>query len=385
MAFVTENPQSKTIRVLQLCEHFGNRTASFHGVARSFELWLPELDRPPFRVWLCSRAKPEAAALERFRKIGVEPLALGYGKLDPRNLFRLIRILRRERIDLLHLHGYGACTWGRIAGHLLGIPAIVHERCNYGTVPWFQRPVEWLLGPFTKHAFAVSESTREFTVRKRHIPAARVKLLYSGIPLEGIPRIGPEQRREARRARGVADDVFLMGVVSRLEPHKGHADLLRAFARIRSPLPPARLWIIGDGYHQAALEQLVRELGLADVVDFLGYQSDVWPLIQSLDIQVFPSHREGTPNTLYEALAVGNAIVASTADGQGEILTHGQEALLHAPGDEKALAEHLLRLARDPDLRVALRQAALRRAPDFDMRKTIETIRRAYLDLLGRP
>ena len=369
------------IRVLQLCEHFGNRTASFHGVARSFELWMPELNRPPFRVLLCSRAKPAEAALERFRKIGVEPLSLGYGKLDPRNLFRLVRILRRERIDVLHLHGYGACTWGRIAGHLLGIPAIVHERCNYGTVPWFQRPVEWLLGPFTRIAFAVSESTRRFTVRRRHIPDARVKLLYSGIPLDGIPAVGEAERLAARRSRGIEDGQFLMGVVSRLEPHKGHEDVLRAFAKVRSRLPQARLWIVGDGYHQAALEGLSRDLGLAAVVDFLGYRSDVWPLVRSLDLQIFPSHQEGTPNTLYEALAVGNAILASTADGQGEILTQGKDAVLFEPGDVDALAEGLVRLAGDADLRADLRRAALRRAPDFDMRKTIETLLATYRSL----
>ena len=371
-------PSDNLIRVLHLCEHFGNRTASFHGVARSFELWIPQLDQPPFRVLLCSRATPNPAALERFRKSGIEPLSLGYGKMDPRNLFKLIGILRRERIDILHLHGYGACTWGRLAGHLLGIPAIVHERCNYVTVPWFQRPVEALLGPFTKYAFAVSESTRQFTVHKRHIRDRVVKTLYSGIPMDGIPLIGPEARLAARRARGLDAGHFLLGVVSRLEPHKGHADLLKAFARVRAEIPQARLWIIGDGYHQAALEQLAAGMGLGDTVAFLGYQADVWPLIQALDIQVFPSHQEGTPNTLYEALAVGNCIVASTADGQGEILSHERESLLYPPGDEEQLARHLLRLHGDPALAARLREHARRRARDFDMKNTIETLKTTY-------
>ncbi|MDD5678640.1 MAG: glycosyltransferase [Kiritimatiellae bacterium] len=379
-----ENPRPTPIRILHLCEHFGNRSASFHGVARSFELWLPYLDRPPFRVLLCSRSKPGAAALERFRKIGVKPIWLGYGKLDPRNLWRLIRLIRREHIDILHLHGYGACTWGRIAGHLLGIPAIVHERCNYHSVPWFQRPVEWVLGPFTRYAYAVSESTRQFTVRKRHIPDARVKLLYSGIPLDTVPRLGADERRAIRRTHGVGDADFLLGVVSRLEPHKGHADLLHAFGKVRAALPGTRLWIIGDGYHQAALEQLSRTLGLADAIDFLGYQADVWPLIQALDLQVFPSHQEGTPNTLYEAMAVGNAILASTADGQGEILTNGKDALLFAPGDLTALEQGLLRLYKDSALRAQLRRAALQRVADFDMQKTIATLKSAYLAIMGK-
>jgi glycosyltransferase involved in cell wall biosynthesis len=379
-----EAKKNDTIRVLQLCEHFGNRTASFHGVARSFELWLPELNRAPVEVLLCSRAKPEAAALERYRKAGVEPLSLGYGKLDPRNLERLIGILRREKIDVMHLHGYGACTWGRIAGHLLGIPVIVHERCNYVTVPWFQRPVEWVLGPFTKYAFAVSESTRVFTVRKRYIRDDRVKLLYSGIPLKGLPLLDAEGRRAARRASGIEDDVFLLGVVSRLEPHKGHEDVLRVLAEVGGKLPKWRAWILGDGYYQADLERKAREMGLADRVEFLGYRADVWPLIQCLDLQIFPSHREGTPNTLYEALAVGNAILASTADGQGEILADGREALTFAPGDVAAMGEKLLRMAAEPELRERLRRAAKARAADFDMAKTVQTIRETYLSIMGR-
>ncbi len=375
---------TEIIRILHLCEHFGTRTASFHGVARSFELWLPPLNEPPFATLLCSRAKPTAAALERYRRIGVEPLSLGYGKLDPRNLFRLIGILRDKCIDILHLHGYGACTWGRIAGHLFRIPAIVHERCNYHSVPWYQRPVEATLGPFTRYAFAVSESTRQFTIRKRHIRADRVKLLYSGIPLSGIPLIDDNERQRQRTDRGIGPNELLFGVVSRIEPHKGHRDLLRAFARVRAALPSARLWIVGDGWYQPEVEALARELALGDSVAFLGYQANVWPLIQALDVQVFPSHQEGTPNTLYEALAVGNAILASTADGQGEILTDGRDALLYAPGDGTALEQGMLRLAAEPVLRSSLRAAAKARSADFDMDRTIATLKQTYLTIMGR-
>jgi L-malate glycosyltransferase len=170
--------------------------------------------------------------------------------------------------------------------------------------------------------------------------------------------------------------------VSRLEPHKGHADLLQAFGKVRVELPRARLWIIGDGYHQAALMQLSRALGIADAVDFLGYQANVWPLIQALDLQVFPSHQEGTPNTLYEAMAVGNTILASTADGQGEILTHEKDALLFAPGDLAALAQGLRRLYKEPELRAQLRRSALRRVSNFDMQKTIATLKDTYLAIM---
>jgi glycosyltransferase involved in cell wall biosynthesis len=376
------------IRVLHLCEHFGNHEASFHGVARSFELWIPELDRPPFRVWLCSRAKPSAAALERYRRAGIEPLSLGYGKLDPRNLQKLLRICRDLRIGILHLHGYGSCTWGRIAARILGIPAIVHERCNYGTVPWFQRPVERLLAPWTDLAFAVSESTRRFTIDKRYLPADKVKLLYSGIPLDRIPPPDLAASARLRAEHGVKETTFLMGIAGRLEPHKGHTDVFEALAAIASSDPAAlgdwRLWVIGDGYHQAALADCARALGLADRIEFAGYQSDIWPWIRALDLQIFPSHREGTPNTLYEAMAAGNAILASTADGQGEILTDGRDALLYAPGDVAALRTTLLRLRTDAPLRSRLATGASTRIRDFDMARTMDTLRQTYLSLSSR-
>lgn len=374
-----KTPPSSEIRVLHLCEHFGNHEASFHGVARSFELWLPALNHPPFHVELCSRSKPTAAALERYRRAGVEPLSLGYGKFDLRNLFKLLRICREQRIQILHLHGYGACTWGRLAAKILKIPAIVHERCNYGTVPWFQRPVEWILGPSTKLAFAVSESTRQFTIKKRHIPADRVRLLYSGFPLDSLPPPDPAESARLRAAHGAADSgVFLMGIAGRLEPHKGHADVLEALAQHRDEFAPFRLWIIGDGYHQAALAALAREKGLEECVEFTGYQSDIWPWIRALDLQIFPSHREGTPNTLYEAMAAGLPLLASTADGQGEILTDGRDALLYAPGDIDALSEHLLHLRRDAVLRSRLAAAAAARIHDFDMARTMDTLRETY-------
>lgn len=369
----------KPIRVLQLCEHFGNRTASFHGVARSFELWLPCLNQGgEFYVVLCSRAVPNAAALERFQRVGISPLYLGYSRMDPRNLLRLISIIRREKIDILHLHGYGACTWGRIAGHLLGIPAIVHERCNYRTVPWFQRPVEFILGRMTRYAFAVSESTRQFTIHKRFIRPDVVKLLYSGIPLNDIPPADPIASKASRQKYGVPDSAFLIGVVSRIEPHKGHEDVFEAVARIKDRHPEVRIWIIGDGYYLPTLKIRAKQMGIAERVQFLGYQSNIWPLIRALDAQVFPSHQEGTPNTLYEALAIGGVIVASTADGQGEILAHEREALTYAPGDIEGLAAALSRVIQDAQLRERLRAAAVLRARDFDMRTTIETLKATY-------
>lgn len=372
----------KPVTILHLCEHFGSDQVSFHGVSRSFELWVPAYDKARFRVLLCSRQGRCEAAEQRLLRSGIQPLYLGYGKLDPRNLVALIRLVRREGVDLIHAHGYGACTWGRIAGLLLGIPVIVHERCNYGTVPWFQRPVEWVLGRFTRLAFAVSESTRKFTIEKRYIPADRVKTLYSGIPLDQIRRAAPDWIAEFRRQQGRGPADRILGVVGRLESHKGHIDTFKALELMLRQRQDVYLWVIGNGRYEDELRRWVDEHQLNAHVQFLGYRTDVVSVIQCLDIQIFPSHQEGTPNTLYEAMAVGNPAVASTADGQGEILEDGRTALLFTPGDHEALARLTLRLLDDVPLRSQLGRNAMERIKDFDMRRTIQAMESAYESLL---
>ena len=368
----------RPITVLQLCEHFGNEQISFHGVSRSFELWIPAFDKKRFRVLLCSRQGAVKAAEARFAAAGIRPLYLGYGKADPRNLFRLMGLIRREKVDIIHAHGYGACMWGRVAGLLMGRPVIVHERCNYHTVPWFQRPVEWMLGPGTRYAFAVSESTRQFTVRKRHIPDSVVKVLYSGIPLGSIPKADPAWIASFREEQGVKPGGRVLGVVGRIENHKGHLDAFRALQLVLKEMPNVCLWIVGDGRYEDTLRRWVTDHKMEGFIRFLGYRADVLNVIQCFDIQVFPSHQEGTPNTLYEAMAVGNASVASTADGQGEILEHGKTALLFAPGDHEKIAELILRLLRDDALLGTLKRNVQIRIKDFDMGKTIQTLESTY-------
>ncbi|OGV65278.1 MAG: hypothetical protein A2283_05685 [Lentisphaerae bacterium RIFOXYA12_FULL_48_11] len=373
---------SRPITVLQLCEHFGNEQSSFHGVARSFELWIPAFDKNRFRVLLCSRGGTIKAAEERFIAAGITPLYLGYGKFDPRNLLKLMQIVSSEKVDIIHAHGYGACLWGRIAGMLMGKPVIVHERCNYRTVPLFMRPIEWLLGPSTRYAFAVSESTRKFTVEKRYISSLIVKVLYSGIPLDGVKKAHSEWIISFRREQGIKPGNKVLGIVSRLESHKGHIDAFKALQLVLKEMPNVYLWVVGDGRYQDVLRRWVVENNMEKNIKFLGYRPDVLSVIQCFDVQLFPSHQEGTPNTLYEAMAIGNVPVASTADGQGEILENGKTALLFEPGDHEMMADLILRLFKDDKLLENIRNNVLVRIKDFDMRRTIATLEATYEQIM---
>lgn len=369
------------ITVLQLCEHFGGDKASLHGVARGFQWWLPAFNKEEFRVLLCSRKARDKAA-EEMERIGLNPLYLGYGKFDIRNLKALLKLLKDERVDIIHAHGYGACTWGRIAGLIAGIPVIVHERCNTLVVPWYQRPVEWLLGKKTDLALAVSESSRQFCIKKRYMRADAVKVLYHGILMKDIPSVDEQWKSHFRMEHGTRGDAKVIGIVGRLESHKGHIDAFKALRRLLDQDCPVSLWIVGDGSYSATLKQWVTEHALDKNVQFLGFRRDTLGVIQCFDAHLFPSHMEGTPNTLYEAMAVGNAIVASTTDGQGEILTDEQDALLFEPGDDKKMAEQLRRVLDDKDLETKLRNASKKLSAEFDGTNAIRKMEGYYRELM---
>lgn len=369
--------QNKIITVLQFCEHFGGAEASLHGVSRAFQWWIPLFDSSRFRILLCSR-KGYDKATEQMEKSGLQPLCLGYGKTDPRNLFKLISIVRREQIDIIHAHGFGACMWARLAGYALHKPVIVHGRANYRTAPILMRPIERLLGPRTKYAFAVSESTRQFMITKRHIPESVVKVLYNGIPLENTHRAGPEWIENFRAENGIGPDVKVVGVVGRIVGHKGHLDTFKAIRIVAEKIPDIRLWVLGDGDYLPVLKEWLKNNRFEDHVHFFGFRRDVMNIIQCLDLQVFPSHLEGTPNTLFEAMAVGNCIVAAPTDGQGEILEDEVTALMYELGNSEAMAEKLMRVFKDKSLENRLRKNALERSRDFDGRKCIETMQKTY-------
>ncbi len=371
------------ITVLQLCEHFGGKDASLHGVARSFQWWLPTFDSSRFRVLLCSRKAKDKAA-EEMEKLNVSPLYLGYGKMDPRNLLKLLQIMKEEKVDIIHAHGYGACTWGRIAGLIKNVPVIVHERCNTLEVPLYQRPVEWMLGRKTKYALAVSESSRQFCIHKRYMQPDVVQTLYNGILMEDVPLVDASWINKFRQDRGINNEDYVIGVVGRLESHKGHIDAFKALQNIVKEKKNVYLWVIGDGSYSETLHEWVKTNNLNDHVDFLGFRQDVRKIIQCFNIHLFPSHMEGTPNTLYEAIGVGNPIVASTADGQGEILEDEVSALLFRPGDHKAMALKLMRVLNDSSLENNLREQSKKMAPDFDGHQTIRNIEKLYDQIIKK-
>jgi glycosyltransferase involved in cell wall biosynthesis len=261
---------------------------------------------------------------------------------------------------------------------LLGKPVIIHGRGNYHSVPPLQRVIERMLGPHTRYGLAVSASTRDYMVQQWHVPDAAVQVVYNGVPFDDIHPMSADWKNEFRLEWGCGPADKVLGIVGRLESFKGHREAFRALQQVRKVIPNVSIWVLGDGVFEQELHAWVKEQGMTDCVKFLGFRRDVREVIQCFDIQVFPGYREGTPNTLYEALAVGNAIIASRVDGQAELLVDEKTALMFEAGDVDKLAQQILRVLRNPELMTALRAASKTRSADFDGMRCVETIQRLY-------
>jgi glycosyltransferase involved in cell wall biosynthesis len=369
------------VRVLHVCDKFGVRGSSIHGVSRLFSWWFPRYDRSRFDVSLCG-LKGEEPATVWLAGQGIPVHHLGRGRFDPRLATDIASLARRTGARILHVHGYAAADFGRIAARLAGARLVLHEHFADPRMPRYQAVADRLLSGLTDAAIAVSGSTRDFLVRERAVPAERVRLIWNGAPLDEFAPVPRDRALAVRRGLGLADDAVVVGAVGRLSAQKGHAFLVDAAARLRH-VEALRFLIAGDGDLMEELRARAAAAGVADRVVFAGHRTDVPDVLGALDVFCLSSLYEGTPLALFEAMAAGKAIVSTAVDGCREVLADGETALLVPAADAGALAGAIERVAGAPELRARLARRAREESRRYDVRACVEAMQDLYADLLA--
>ena len=368
------------IKVLHLCDKFGIRESRTHGVARLFTWWLPRFDAARFDVRLVG-IRPEDDASAHLRSQGLDPLCLGRGPFHPAVLTDLLRLIRRERPQILHTHGYATSNFARILGGMTGVRVLVHEHTSFPSIPAYQRAIDRALASRLDLAVAVSGSTKAFMTQYRSIPEAKIRVVFNGAPLEDFTRPAPPRIRAERERLGIGADETVIGTVGRMDEQKGMTYFLQAAARLHRERPDLRFVLAGDGHLLERHREEARELGIAHRTIFAGFCEDVPALQSVLDVQVFSSLWEGTPLTVFEAMAMGRAIASTTVDGLSEVLRHRENALLVPPRDPDALAAAVLELVRDRALADRIASRAAEDSRRYDVRRTVRELEAIYLEL----
>ena len=354
-----------------------------HGVKRLFAWMIPRFDPERYHVSLVSLRRKDLSE-ETLESFGIDITYLHKSKFDPATLTALLKVIDRKQIDILHLHGYGATTFGRLSAGIRRLPTILHEHANLTSTPWFQKVADRALEPLTDIALAVSKSTAEFVINARQIPARKVKVVYLGAPLEEFsqPRTAAEIA-DARAELGIEPGEFAIGTVTRLHDSKGNSYLVDAARLVLNERPRAKFFVVGEGPLLGGLQEQARGLGLGDRFIFAGFARDVARVVSVFDLSVFPSLWEGTPLTVFEALAMGKPIVATDADGLVDVLTDERDAIIVPKRDARALANGIIRMMDEPDTRARLSAAASHTAGQYDITQFVRKMEQLY-ELLHR-
>ncbi len=343
------------------------------------------LDRDRFDVLVCGLKKDRVVAQElRERGIRVSTLD-GWGKGDLRVLYRLVRLIRAERPDLIHAFLGVANLASSLAGRLAGVPVIVW---SYRDVEVWKSPAHWLVdragARWAEAITCCSEAVRQFVLARLDGEASKVLTIHNGIDLEAFraPRVA------GRSELSLRDGGRVIGTVTRLdEPKKGLTVLLRALAALarRDGLPPWQCLLVGDGPARGRLEALAAELGLSGRVVFAGMRRDVPRVLPALDLFVYPSLYEGFGIAIVEAMAAGRPVVASAVGGIPEIVVDRDTGLLVPPGDAAVLAEALATLLASPDQARQMGRRGRERARElFAIQTTVERHQQLYATLSAR-
>jgi glycosyltransferase involved in cell wall biosynthesis len=383
----TPDAVRRPLVILHVCDHLGWQGSRMHGVKRLFAWMIPRFDPARYRVSLVSLRKRDLSE-ETLDALGIDITYLAKSRFDPTTLPALLKVIDARRPDVLHLHGYGATTFGRIAAAMRGLPVVLHEHANLTSTPWYQRVADRVLERYTDVAIAVSKSTADFVVGARLVRPDRVKVVYLGAPLDEFSRVlPPAEVAEARRAIGAAPDDVIVGSITRLHDSKGNEYLVDAARLVLDARPAARFCLFGEGPLREPLEAQARRLGLGERFVFGGFVRDVARTLAAFDLSVFPSLWEGTPLTVFEALAMGQAIVATDADGLTDVLVPGHTARIVPKADAGALADAIVWMMDHPDERARLGAAARLASRDYDIATFVRKMERLYAVLheVSRP
>ena len=284
----------------------------------------------------------------------VRRIAMG-GDADVGMAWRLARLIRTVRPDLVHLHSRrGADLWGGIAARLTGTPCVLSRRVDNPEARW-QVALKYRL---YDHVITISEGIRRVLLDEG-VPPSRVTCVRSAV--DAAPYLAAVDRHAFLRAFDLPPDAVIVGMVAQLIPRKGHRYLIDAVEALHRDHPQLRVLLFGQGPLQAELEADIARRGLRDAIRLAGFRHDLPQWLGGLDILAHPADMEGLGVSLLQASAAAVPIVATRAGGLPEAVEDGVNGLLVAPGDVPALTATLRRLLNDPALRRQLGEAGRRR------------------------
>ena len=299
----------------------------------------------------------------------------------------LHRVMRQFRPQVVHVHGLGVSPYAYVAARLRGAALVstchITPRRNAAELAKRFAPVMRLGSSlFGDRVIAISSEMRKVLHDLWQIPDERIRLILNGIDSTHFREPSAEERRAAREAFGLSESDKAVCLIGRLYPTKGHDTLVKAVAQLRSEGLPAVALCAGRGPLKKKVAKQAAALGIADHVRLLGFV-DARQVLWASDVFALPSHREGCPLVIAEAMLSGIVPVRTPAAGAFDQIADGVDGFITPFGDHEALAGRLRALFHDDTLYSRMAAAALQTAQDrFTAERMVADTEAAYLDAI---
>jgi glycosyltransferase involved in cell wall biosynthesis len=289
-------------------------------------------------------APEESSILKKARASGMETFPLSFSKKNPASALEIRSLISREKIDIVNTHSSSDSWVATLGARLSGQrPAVIRTR--HLSTPIGRSLLSRLIYDILPDAvMTTGEEIRQRMVSVNGFDGSKIWSVPTGID---VARFDPARVGPAFSPAG-----FTVGMIGVLRSWKGHEFFLRAAPLISERIPAARFYIVGDGPQRLNIERMIGELSLEGRVILLGHREDVPEIMASLDVVVQPSYaNEGVPQSVLQALAMERPVVASDAGAISEVVLNGKTGLLVGPRNPEQLAEKVLELYLDPELR----------------------------------
>ncbi len=335
---------------------------------------------------------------EALRAEGAEVLVFPMRKTyDLLAIYRLYKIMRKYKIDVIHSHGLLVNILSRVASYLACTPVSIstaHIPLNLKSGKQAQNVFEKLMGPyylimdnltsfFNQKVIAVSHAVKK-DLMEQGVDPKRIVVVQNGIDLTRGSRNNQNTKGKLKRVGNHS----IVGTITRLSPQKDIPTFLKMAALVIRDVPKTQFLIVGDGEKRKELQDLAEKLGLGYHVRFLGYRRDVPDLLRTFDIFALSSLWEGLPIVILEAMAAEKPVVATAVDGVAEVVEHGKTGLLAEPRRQDLLARSVIELIKNPARAREMGERGRERVESyFSIDRVINTVEQIYLSqvLKGKP
>jgi glycosyltransferase involved in cell wall biosynthesis len=360
-----------TVRVLHVIN--GEHYAGAERAQDLLALRLPELG---YDVTFVCLKKGRFAEMRRSQSTPLVTLPMG-GRFDLRPARRVAQMARDGGFSLIHTHTPRSAMIGSLAARWAGLPLVHHVQspADNDSTRWMHNWVNGLV-----ERWCVSRAAGVIPVSQSLADHSRAHGM-TGRHMAVVPNGVPAQPSLSRRA--TPEGVWTIGTVALFRQRKGLDVLLRAFAKIHHSGCPVRLRAVGrfeTPEYEAQIKNLVRELGVADKIEWRGFQKDVLGELESMDLFVLPSlFGEGLPFVILEAMSAGVPVVSTAVEGIPEAVRDGKDGLIVTPGDVDELAQALRRFVdSELDWQEIRRSAFERQSRDYTDRSMAAGVAAVY-------